>query len=163
MRSRRLGCSKLRAFTLLEVLIGILISSLLIGFCYAGLMFFRSYFSKLDANGKAFQEALLVNEVFSKHWDQSRLVLSDGSNFVFMGDSLNTWRIGDSIMYLNEQTNLEFKRIVYQSYSRPWRDGKMVVDSLKMSIYLSPTDSMELNFHKYYPPALRISNHGYFD
>ncbi|MCR9155553.1 MAG: hypothetical protein NXI09_15720 [Bacteroidetes bacterium] len=117
----------------------------------------------IERRGKAYQEALLLQEHLSSNWDQSIYIWETNSGLSFEGDSLSTWMFEDSIVRVNERFYFHFEKVLLRTYGKAWKAEKYLIDSIYLTIRFSRSDSLNLFFQKKYPPAISIEGYGYID
>jgi hypothetical protein len=146
--------TRIQSFTVLELTIALLISSIVLGLSYYGILFFNRQFARYKKKSEAINSMLLLKKAIGSDFDKSSLI-KDSSGCVLIFDEKLEKRIstyffsGKNIVRSAENGNDSFflegsiNRISYIS------DNLKAIGLLEITVRLGE-DTMQVDFEKTY-------------
>lgn len=147
---------KIKAYTLMEVTIAMLLSAICIGICYSAYDIIGRYYTTFQQKNESSDILLSLKRVMGKDINRSTIVLNTGKGFVCQGDSLN-------VSYLFEEAKIlrELEGLRTDTFKVVWKDlsihfeglevlGPDTLDLLSFKLEMDRQNTVPLLFSKHY-------------
>jgi hypothetical protein len=112
----------------------------------------------MDKHNQFYSRVITFNEVFTKQWDEADIIsLNDENNLTFEGNSFDIWSFDNAVIIENDHSQYSFFKVNHHFY---WKNRRLLpplIDSIHITVYKSPADSLRLRFAKLYLPNTKLS------
>lgn len=161
---------KINAFTLMELMIGMIIGSIVVGFCYTGYRFiFRQYLDYKKVKEQV-NEAMFLNTALTRDFSRSLFVEYKGNSLYIKSDSAQTeYKFTEQYILRNERDvsdtfHLAVKEIAPVFINRDENTGAEIISGFSFSAdVLGQQETFQ--FSKIYSAAFlmqhdKVQSHG---
>lgn len=147
---------KIKAYTLMEVTVAMLLSAICIGIAYSAYDIIGNYYRSFQQKNEKADALLSIREVLSKDFQKSKLVLNTTDGILLDQDSLSIQYVfeADQILRKTPSLRVDTFKVIWKDRYVGFEGAEILepdtIDLLKLKITLDQHSLVPLTFYKHY-------------